>query len=80
MDIWHKETTPGTTGSRCTIKDENGLFVAECIASDAALIVDAPAMLTALRHIAGEFDRHGSCCALGAPDLAAILARIDGEG
>jgi len=49
MDVWHKETTPGTTGSRCTIKDENGLFVAECIASDASRIAEAPAMVAALR-------------------------------
>ena len=49
MYIWHKETTPGTTGARCTIRDGSGLFVAECIASDAAAIVEAPAMLAALR-------------------------------
>lgn len=51
MYIWHKETTPGTTGARCTIRDGSGLFVAECIASDAAAIVEAPAMLAALQNL-----------------------------
>ena len=90
MYIWHKETTPGTTGARCTIRDGSGLFVAECIASDAAAIVEAPAMLAALRatvalcelHIAersADPEEEGnflSCAYL--VNARAILARIDG--
>ncbi len=60
MDIWHKETTPGTTGSRCTIRDGSGLFVAECVASDAAMVAAAPAMLTALHKMDGWLSGYGT--------------------
>ena len=91
MYIWHKETTPGTTGARCTIRDGSGLFVAECIASDAAAIVEAPAMLAALRDLmafapkqSSEWFRNSLSGQHLAPEAelwecaAAILARIDG--
>lgn len=91
MYIWHKETTPGTTGARCTILDGSGLFVAECIASDAAAIVEAPAMLAALRDLmafapkqSSEWFRNSLSGQHLAPEAelwecaAAILARIDG--
>lgn len=83
MELWHKETTPGTTGSRCTIQDENGFFVAECIASDSAKIVEAPAMLEALRLAMtyGETDGalYGTQLPILRAKIRAILARIDGE-
>lgn len=82
MYIWHKETTPGTTGARCTIRDGSGLFVAECIASDAAAIVEAPAMLAALREAVARVtlaNSEGSpILSAWLPDAAAILSRIDG--
>ena len=91
MDVWHKETTPGTTGSRCTIRDDNGLFVAECIASDASRIVEAPAMVEALRDaenaLTGDIFTDAEECAAAvanaravAGQLRAILSRIDGAG
>lgn len=88
MDVWHKETTPGTTGSRCTIRDENGLFVAECIASDASRIVEAPAMVEALGKLhdaADNFAEHGKErhfqeLRAAMDNAAAILSRIDGAG
>ena len=84
MYIWHKETTPGTTGARCTIRDGSGLFVAECIASDAAAIVEAPAMLAALRKAQEllrdlEAPAHLDEGAALDDEMTAILARIDGE-
>lgn len=83
MYIWHKETTPGTTGARCTIRDGSGLFVAECIASDAAAIVEAPAMLAALRKAQEllrdlEAPAHLEEGAALDDEVTAILARIDG--
>ncbi len=83
MYIWHKETTPGTTGARCTIRDGSGLFVAECIASDAAAIVEAPAMLAALRKAQEllrdlEAPAHLDEGAALDDEMTAILARIDG--
>lgn len=83
MYIWHKETTPGTTGARCTIRDGSGLFVAECIASDAAAIVEAPAMLAALRKAQEllrdlEAPAHLDEGAALDDEITAILARIDG--
>lgn len=84
MYIWHKETTPGTTGARCTIRDGSGLFVAECIASDAAAIVEAPAMLAALRASVACLRGFHASPDFGPLDDEAIdaantiLARIDG--
>lgn len=83
MYIWHKETTPGTTGARCTIRDGSGLFVAECIASDAAAIVEAPAMLAALRKAQEllrdlEAPAHLEEGAALDDEVTAIIARIDG--
>ena len=83
MYIWNKETTPGTTGARCTIRDGSGLFVAECIASDAAAIVEAPAMLAALRKAQEllrdlEAPAHLDEGAALDDEMTAILARIDG--
>jgi len=96
MEVWSKETTPGTTGSRCTIRDETGLFVAECIASDAARIVEAPAMVEALRWALSMAEeailvRENGDDPEDTPDICemhraelerhrAILSRIDGAG
>lgn len=89
MDVWHKETTPGTTGSRCTIRDGSGLFVAECIASDASRIVEAPAMVEALRTVSGKIGSYHDAETASSrahiisdieASVSAILSRIDGAG
>lgn len=74
MDVWHKETTPGTTGSRCTIRDGSGLFVAECIASDAPMIVAAPAMLAALEAACDQLEQ----CERMFRDDAEFTAALEG--
>ena len=47
---------PGPSG-RSTIRDENGLFVAECITEDAPIIAQGPAMCAALREVLTEIRR-----------------------
>lgn len=40
-EAWHIEPSPFNSRHR-TIRDENGLWVAECIAEDAPLLLEAP--------------------------------------
>jgi hypothetical protein len=75
MEAWHKETTPNTTGSRCTIRDENGLFVAECIASDAMRIAAVPAMLSALQAMISIAEREYCYLAHSGTEEGKVLAQ-----
>lgn len=55
-EAWHIDSPITDYRNRLTIRDENGLLVAECAAEDAPLIVEAPAMEALLRQLA----RHAS--------------------
>lgn len=77
-DVWHIEPQWPLPGTRCTIRDENGLWVAECIAEDAPVIAEARVMEAVVRQL-HEGDTTPAAIDRLLAQCRAIIARIEGR-